>query len=87
MLDRVEKEICQRLSVRPRIAVHRQIGLALDVEGQIFLSQARPQTDGDLFGQFAEVEDTPLRMVPVGRHLLERLNQFGGMVEIGDQLR
>ena len=38
MPDRVEEEIGQHLAVRSGIAVHRQIGLAFDVEGQILLT-------------------------------------------------
>ena len=35
--DLVEEEICEHLPVGPGIAVHRQIGLAFDVEVQILL--------------------------------------------------
>ena len=56
------------------MAVHCQIGLALDLENQILPSQARPQTRGHLFSQMAEVEDALIREVSVGCHLLERLD-------------
>src|SRR6266702_4108929 len=85
--DRVEEEVGQHLSVRPRIAVHGQIGPALDVEDEIFLSQARPQAQDDLFSQVAEIEDALVRVVSISRYLLERLDQFGRVIEIGDQLR
>jgi hypothetical protein len=39
-----------------------------------------------LFCQIAEIEDALIRVVPVGRHLLERLDQFGRAIKIGDQL-
>ena len=87
MRDRVEEEVGQYLSVGPWIAVHRQTGLAFDVEGEVLLSQARPQAHGDLFSQIAEIEAALTRVAPVGRYLFERLNQFGRMIEVGDQLR
>jgi hypothetical protein len=80
MRDRVEKEVGQHLSVWSRIAVHRQIALALDNEGQIFSSHARPQAHGDLFSQITDIEDALIRVVSVRRDLLERLDQFGGMI-------
>jgi hypothetical protein len=55
--DRVEEEVGQHLSVWTGITVHRQIGLAIDGEGEILLSQSRPQAGDDLFGQLTEIED------------------------------
>src|SRR6266436_4612287 len=87
MRDRVEEEVGQHLSIGPWIAVHRQAGLAFDVEGEVLLPQARPQAHGDLFSQIAEVEDALTRVTAVGRYLFERLDQFGCVIEVGDQLR
>ena len=56
--DRIEEEIGQYLSVRPGIAIHLQIGLALDVERQVVLSQTRAQAFENLLGEVADVEDT-----------------------------
>src|SRR5882757_2211562 len=47
--DRIEEEIGQQLSVWSRVAVDPQIGLARDVQGQVLLSQARPQAHDNLF--------------------------------------
>ena len=41
MRNRVEKEIGEHLSVWSGVAVHREIGLAFDVQDQIVLSQRR----------------------------------------------
>ena len=57
MGDRVEKEVGQHQPVRSRIAVDRQSGLALDLKGKVLLSQTRPKTLDDLFGQVAEIEN------------------------------
>ena len=54
--DRIEKQIGQHLAIGPGITVHGEIGLALDIERQIVLSQSRPQAHDDLLGQVAEVE-------------------------------
>ena len=56
MRDRIEEQIGQHLAVRSGIAVHRQVGLALDVQATMFLGSAGPKPDGNLFGQVAEVE-------------------------------
>jgi len=56
MRDRIEEQIGQHLPVRPGIGVHHQIGLAIDVERQIVLAQARPQTHHHLLGEVAEIE-------------------------------
>ena len=40
-----------------------------------------------MLGEIAEIEDTLIGIIPVGSHLLERLDQLGGMIEIGNQLR
>jgi hypothetical protein len=71
MHDRVEEEVGQHLPVRAGITVHRQIGLAIDGEGKISLSQARTQTHDDLLGQITEIEDTLIGVALVGRYLLE----------------
>src|SRR5450631_1688082 len=55
--DRVKKKIGRHLAVWSRIAVHGQIGLALEVETQSFLFQASSEAHDDLFGQVAEIED------------------------------
>src|ERR1700686_3342362 len=87
MRHRVEKQIGQHLSVGTGIRVHRQIGLTLDGERQIVLAQARPQAHHHLLGEIAEVEGTLVRVIAVGGDLLERADQFGGAIEIGDELR
>ena len=87
MRDRIEEEVGQHLPVRVGITVHRQIGLAIDGEGKIFLFQARTQTHDDLFGQITEIEDALIGVVLVGRYLLERLDQVRCAIEIRDQLR
>jgi hypothetical protein len=46
MGNRVEKEVGQHLPVSSRITVHRQIGLALEIWGQILFCHA--QTPGGL---------------------------------------
>jgi hypothetical protein len=50
MRDRVEEQVCKHLSVGSRIAAHRQISLAINVEGQMLLSQTGSQAPGDLLG-------------------------------------
>jgi hypothetical protein len=55
--DRVEKEVGQHQPVRSRIAVDHQIGLALDLEGKIVLSQTGPEAPDDLLGQITEIEN------------------------------
>src|SRR6516165_9436918 len=54
--DRIEDEDRQQLSARSGITVYQQIGLALDVERQIALSQAWPETREDLPREIAEVK-------------------------------
>jgi hypothetical protein len=44
---------------------------ARHVEGQVLLSETRPQTLDDLFGEITQVEDTLIGVMPVVRHLLE----------------
>ncbi len=51
------------------------------------LAQARPQAHHHLLGEIAEVEGTLVRVIAVGGDLLERGDQFGGAIEIGDELR
>ncbi len=84
---RVEEQVGEHLSVRAGIAVHRQIRLAIDVERQIVLAQAGPQRHHHLLGEIAKVEAALIGVVAVGGDLLERLDQFGGAVEIGNELR
>lgn len=84
---RIQKQIGQHLPVRPGIAVHGQVGLALDVQRQVLLAQARAQAHHHLLGEVGEVEAALVRIVAVGRDLLERLDQLGCAVEIGDELR
>src|SRR5229473_1561858 len=83
---RIEEQIGEHLAIGPGIGVHGQIGLAVDAERQMVLSQARSQAHHHLLGQVAEVEDALIRVVPVGGDLLERLNQFGRAIEIGYEL-
>src|SRR6266850_2605639 len=45
-----------------------------------------PQTHHHLLGEIAEIEDALIRIVAVGRDLLERGDQFGGAIEVGHQL-
>ena len=87
MRHRIEEQIGEHLPVRPGIRVHAEIGLAVDVERQIVLAQARPQAHHHLLGQIAEVEDALIGVIPVGGDLLERRDQLGGAIEIGYQLR
>jgi hypothetical protein len=49
-------------------------------------SHARPQAHEDLFGQIAEIKNSPVWVALVGRDLLERLDEFGSVMEIGDQV-
>ena len=53
----------------------------------MMLSQSRPQAHHHLLGQIAEIEAALIRIIAVGGNLLERLDQFGGAIEIGHQLR
>ena len=87
MRHRIEEQVGEHLSIGAGIAVHHQIGLALDIERQVVLAQARPQAHHHLLGEIAEIEAALIRIVAVGGDLLERLNQFGGAVEVGDELR
>ena len=73
MRHRIEEQIGEHLPVGPGIAVHDQIGLAVDVERQIVLAQARPQAHHHLLGEVAEVEGALVGIVAVGGDLLERL--------------
>ena len=56
MRHRIEEQIGEHLSVRAGIAVHGEVGLAIDVERQIVFAQARPQAHHHLLGEVAEVE-------------------------------
>jgi hypothetical protein len=56
MRDRIEEEMGQDLPVRSGIAIHGKIWLALNVQGDAVLWQRRPQTDGYLLRQIAEIE-------------------------------
>src|SRR5258707_15857599 len=47
---RIEEQLGEYLSVGPGITVHDEVGLAVDGERQIVLSQARPQAHHDLLG-------------------------------------
>ena len=69
--DRIKEEVSQQLSVWSRVAVHFQTGLAIDVQRQALLSEARPQAHNDLFGQIAEIENPLIRVVPIGGNLFE----------------
>ena len=51
------------------------------------LSQPRAQAHHDLLGQIAEIEAALIGIIAVGGDLLERLDQFGGAIEVGHQLR
>ena len=48
--------------------------------------EGRPQAGDDLLGRLAHIEQAPLGVAAVDRDLLERLDQVGRAVEIGDQL-
>ena len=50
MRHRIQEQIGEHLPVGPGIAVHDEVGLAVDGERQIVLSQARPQAHHDLLG-------------------------------------
>src|ERR1700738_2289514 len=67
MRHRIEEQVGQHLSVGPGIAVHGEIGLAVDVQRQIVLPQARPQAHHHLLGQIAEVEGALIRVIAGGR--------------------
>ena len=69
------------------ITVHRKIRLALDVERDIFFLQRRPQDDENLLDRLAGIKNAPIQITLIDRHLLERLDQVGGAVEIGCQQR
>jgi hypothetical protein len=69
------------------MAGHRKTLLALDVQRDAVLWQSRPQADGDLLSEIAEVERPKIRIVAVGHHLLERLDQSGRAVQALLKLR
>src|SRR5882672_1509787 len=77
----------EHLPVGAGIAVHRQVRLAIDVERQIVLAQTGPQRHHHLLREVAKVEAALVGVVAIGGDLLERLDQFGGAVEIGNKLR
>src|SRR6476646_7030568 len=56
MRDRVEEKVVQHLPVGAGIAGDRKALLALDVQRDAVLRQRRPQADGYLLGEIAEVE-------------------------------
>ena len=39
-----------------------------------------------MLGHLLEIEDTPFRLTAVDGHLLERSDQLGGAIEVGDEL-
>jgi hypothetical protein len=56
MRHRIEEQVGQHLPVGAGIADHRQIGLALDLQREVFLSQTRSQAQNDLFRQVTQIE-------------------------------
>jgi hypothetical protein len=86
MHDRIEEEVGEHLPVGSRTAVHGQIGLAVDVERQVALSPAWTQAHEHLLGQVTWIKHAPLQVASIRGDLLERLDQFGGSIEIGNQL-
>src|SRR5262245_2545576 len=87
MHGRVQEQVGQHLPEGSRVAVHCQIGLALDVERHVALAQARSQAHENLPSQIAGIEQALIRIASIRRDLLERLDQFGGAIEVGSQLR
>src|SRR6516164_1934529 len=71
MRHRVEEQVGQHLAVGTRIAVHDQVRLTIDVERQVALAQAWPQSHHNLLGQIGQIERPLIRVVAVGGNLLE----------------
>ena len=84
---RIEEQIGQHLPVGAGIAVHQEIGLAIDVQRQIVFPQARPQGQRHLLGEVGKVEGALVGIVAVGCDLLERGDQFGRAIEVRHELR
>ena len=82
--DRIEKEIGQHLPKGTRIAVHREVRLAIDVEPQVVFRQSRPQIRQDVRGELAEIKLASIEIASINGDLLERLDQFGRAFEIAD---
>src|SRR5262249_3391434 len=84
--ERIEKQVGQHLTIGAGIRVHDEVGLTLDVERQIVLPQAGPETHHHLLGQVAEIEAALVGIISVGGNLLEGLDQLSRTIEIGDKL-
>src|SRR3954447_7523528 len=82
----IESEIGENLPERPRVAVHRKIGLGLNIHGDVAVPQLAVQTRKNLFGEFAGIECAPVEMLLISGRLLERLHQFGSPAEIRHEL-
>jgi hypothetical protein len=56
MRHRIKEQVGQYLPLGAGIADHGQIGLALDLQREVFLSQTWSQAQNDLIGQVAQIE-------------------------------
>src|SRR6476619_6986946 len=52
----VQEQVSKYLPVWTGITIHHEIGLAIDIERQVVLAQARPQAHHHLLGEIAETE-------------------------------
>ena len=86
MIGGVEEKIGQDLPVGAGIAVDQEPIRHVDRQLYGRSLQDRPQARHDLVGRLRKAELPAFGMRAVHRHLLERLDQFTGAVQIGHQL-
>jgi hypothetical protein len=82
MRHRINDEIGKNLPKRSGIAVDRKIWLASDIERDIAFLKFPLKMRQNLFNQFTGVEAAPMTQTLIRGHFFERLNKFGGAVEI-----
>ena len=84
--QRIQDQVGQHLAVGAGIAVHHDLLGDIDGERDRRALQRRQQARDDLLGRLAQLEDAAFGVAAVDRDLLERLDQVGGAIEVGDEL-